>query len=91
MGGTRGDLDSQGPGPLWTQCRCRGTPSPAPGLKQIGAVGKRRWWAGSAVPGPGCLTVTQEALRTLSYNSGLGQIRYNARQLENAVLFSCRW
>ena len=49
------------------------------------AVGKWRCCVGPAVPGPGCLPVKQEALRVLSCNSGLGQKRYNARQLENTV------
>ena len=49
------------------------------------AVGKWRCCVGPAVPGPGCLPVTQEALRMLSCNSGLGQKKYNARQLENTV------
>lgn len=49
------------------------------------AVGKWRCCVGPAVPGPGCLPVTHEALRMLSCNSGLGQKRYNARQLENTV------
>lgn len=40
---------------------------------------------GPGVPRPGCLTVTQEAQRMLSCNSGLGQKMYNGHWFENPI------